>query len=68
MAMTRPGRMARATSPCARWRHWRPPGWLGTRVERVRHWWVMHDPAGLPFCVLPGPPAMLTDHNAHRWD
>jgi hypothetical protein len=38
------------------------------RVERVHHWWVMHDPAGLPFCVLPGPPAMLTDHNAHRWD
>jgi len=37
------------------------------RVERVHHWWVMHHPAGLPFCVLPGPPAMLTDHNAHRW-
>jgi glyoxalase superfamily protein len=42
---------------------------LGTqRVERVHHWWVMHDPAGSPFCVLPGPPAMLTGHNALCWD
>jgi hypothetical protein len=38
------------------------------RVERVHHWWVMRDPAGLPFCVLPDPPGSLTDDNARRWD
>jgi hypothetical protein len=38
------------------------------RVERVHHWWVMRDPAGLPFCVLPDPPGTLTDDNAQRWD
>ena len=24
-----------------------------TRVEQVRSWWVMRDPAGLAFCVVP---------------
>ena len=24
-----------------------------TRVEQVRRWWVMRDPAGLVFCVVP---------------
>jgi len=38
------------------------------RVERVAHWWVMRDPAGLPFCVLPDPPGTLTEDNAQRWD
>jgi Glyoxalase-like domain len=38
------------------------------RVERVAHWWVMRDPAGLPFCVLPQPPGTLTEDNAQRWD
>ena len=38
------------------------------RVERVHHWWVMCDPAGLPFCVLPDPPGTLTEDNAQRWD
>jgi hypothetical protein len=31
-------------------------------------WWVMRDPAGLPFCVLPEPPGSLNDQNARRWD
>lgn len=38
------------------------------RVERVHHWWVLRDPAGLPFCVLPDPPGTLTDDNAQRWE
>ena len=38
------------------------------RTERVAHWWVMQDPAGLPFCVLPQPAGTLTEDNAHRWD
>jgi Glyoxalase-like domain len=38
------------------------------RVEQVAHWWVMRDPAGLPFCVLPDPPGTLTEDNAQRWD
>jgi len=38
------------------------------RVERTAHWWVMRDPAGLPFCVLPDPPGTLTEDNAQRWD
>ena len=25
----------------------------GSRVEQVRGWWVMRDPAGLLFCVVP---------------
>jgi hypothetical protein len=39
-----------------------------TRVERSRFWWVLRDPAGLLFCVVPEPPGELTDANAHRWD
>jgi len=38
------------------------------RGERVHHWWVLRDPAGLPFCVLPDPPGTLTDDNAQRWE
>lgn len=38
------------------------------RVQRVSGWWIMRDPAGLPFCVLPDPPGALNDGNAHRWD
>lgn len=38
------------------------------RVSQVRDWWVMRDPAGLPFCVLPEEPAELTDANSSRWD
>lgn len=38
------------------------------RVRQVNHWWIMEDPAGLPFCVLPDPPGSLNDDNATRWD
>jgi Glyoxalase-like domain len=38
------------------------------RVEQTAQWWVMRDPAGLPFCVLPDPPGTLTEDNAQRWD
>jgi hypothetical protein len=39
-----------------------------TRVRQVHDWWVMQDPAGLPFCVIPSDGEQLTDHNAARWD
>jgi len=38
------------------------------RVERVASWWVLRDPAGLLFCVLPMRPGQLTDDNAQRWE
>ncbi|WP_433246983.1 VOC family protein [Streptosporangium sp. CA-135522] len=38
------------------------------RVERTDRWWIMRDPAGLPFCVIQDPPGMLDDTNAQRWD
>jgi predicted enzyme related to lactoylglutathione lyase len=38
------------------------------RVEKNKFWWVMRDPAGLPFCVIPDPPGRLSDANAQRWD
>lgn len=38
------------------------------RVEKIQDWWVMRDPAGLLFCVVPDPPGSLTDANAQRWD
>lgn len=38
------------------------------RVEKVEKWWLMRDPAGLTFCVVPEPPGQLTDSNAQRWD
>jgi hypothetical protein len=43
---------------------------LGARRLRLvhDHWWVMEDPAGLAFCVLPQPAGTLGDHNAQRWD
>ena len=39
-----------------------------TRVEHVHNWWVMQDPAGLPFCVVPDDGQRLGDENAARWD
>ena len=36
------------------------------RVQEVETWWVMRDPAGLLFCVLPVSPGALNDENAHR--
>jgi Glyoxalase-like domain len=38
------------------------------RVELVHSWWVMRDPAGLLFCVIPAPAGSLNDRNARRWD
>jgi hypothetical protein len=38
------------------------------RVQQVHGWWVMRDPAGLLFCVLPSRPGSLDDRNAQRWD
>ncbi|GII64055.1 hypothetical protein Skr01_41400 [Sphaerisporangium krabiense] len=40
-----------------------------TRVSHVNgHWWVMRDPAGLLFCVIPDRSGTLNDSNAQRWD
>jgi Glyoxalase-like domain len=38
------------------------------RVQQVHGWWVLRDPAGLLFCVLPSQPGSLDDSNAQRWD
>ena len=38
------------------------------RVERAHSWWVMRDPAGLLFCVIPDPVGTLDDRNARRWE
>src|SRR5579863_8271057 len=38
------------------------------RVEFVHAWWIMRDPAGLLFCVVPEPDDSLNDTNAQRWD
>jgi hypothetical protein len=38
------------------------------RIRQVHDWWIMQDPAGLPFCVIPDRADRLTDHNAQRWD
>ena len=41
-------------------------------AERVQQahslWWIMRDPAGLAFCVIPDPPGSLNEENSHRWD
>jgi hypothetical protein len=37
------------------------------RVQEAHTWWVMRDPAGLLFCVIPDPPGRLDDTNATRW-
>jgi predicted enzyme related to lactoylglutathione lyase len=39
-----------------------------TRVRQVHSWWVMRDPAGLAFCVVPDDPGTLNERNALRWD
>ncbi len=38
------------------------------RIRQVHGWWIMRDPAGLPFCVIPDSAERLTDANARRWD
>ena len=37
-------------------------------VQQVHAWWIMRDPAGLPFCVIPEPPGSLNESNAQRWE
>ncbi len=37
------------------------------RIRQVHGWWIMQDPAGLPFCVIPDRAERLTDDNAQRW-
>lgn len=37
-------------------------------VQQVHGWWVMRDPAGLPFCLIPEKRGTLNDSNAQRWD
>jgi hypothetical protein len=39
-----------------------------TRIRQVHTWWIMQDPAGLEFCVIPDSSERLTDDNARRWD
>ena len=39
-----------------------------TRVQQVHAWWIMRDPAGLLFCVIPDQPGVLDEENAQRWD
>jgi hypothetical protein len=34
----------------------------------VGTWWVMRDPAGLVFCVLPVSAGSLNDDNAQCWE
>lgn len=38
------------------------------RVQLVNAWWILRDPAGLQFCVVPEPAGSLNDSNAQRWD
>jgi len=38
------------------------------RVGQAHSWWILRDPAGLLFCVIPEPAGSLSDHNAQRWD
>jgi hypothetical protein len=36
--------------------------------RQVQDWYVMRDPAGLLFCVVPVKAGSLDDNNAQRWD
>ncbi len=38
------------------------------RVEQNHSWWVMRDPAGLPFCVVRIQTGDLFDDQATTWD
>ncbi|MGH3255016.1 MAG: VOC family protein [Streptosporangiaceae bacterium] len=38
------------------------------RVEFVHAWWILRDPAGQLFCVVPEPAGSLNDDNAQRWE
>ena len=38
------------------------------RVQQVHSWWILRDPDGLLFCVIPEAAGSLNDSNAQRWD
>jgi hypothetical protein len=38
------------------------------RVQQAHEWWIMRDPAGMLFCVIPEPGGTLSEANAHRWE
>jgi hypothetical protein len=38
-----------------------------TRVEKIKTWWVMRDPAGLVFCVVRVQLPEAFDAHAHTW-
>jgi hypothetical protein len=38
------------------------------RVQQIRSWWVMRDPAGLPFCVVRIQTGEIFDEQATTWD
>jgi hypothetical protein len=38
------------------------------RVQQVHSWWILRDPGGLLFCVIPESAGSLNDSNAQRWD
>ena len=38
------------------------------RVREVHSWWIMRDPAGLLFCVIPQDAGELDETNAQRWE
>ncbi|HEX9064738.1 MAG TPA: VOC family protein [Streptosporangiaceae bacterium] len=39
-----------------------------TREFRSHSWWVLSDPAGLLFCVIPDDPETFNEENSQRWD
>lgn len=38
------------------------------RIRQVRQWWIMEDPAGLMFCVIPVRSGSLNERNSQRWE
>jgi hypothetical protein len=38
------------------------------KVEQMHAWWILRDPAGMLFCVVPDPAGTLNESNAQRWD
>lgn len=39
-----------------------------SRVREVNGWWIMKDPAGLVFCVIPDGSEAVTGDGGQRWD
>ncbi|MEV0646185.1 VOC family protein [Phytomonospora sp. NPDC050363] len=38
------------------------------RARQVNGLWILLDPAGIPFCVIPMPPETFDEGNATRWE